>query len=100
MRFKFGVQIPKNTAHALHLDEVENNSLWKESIDKELNYINSFETFKVLEDDELISASAVPAYRGIIQDENIEETDEEQKDKFNEAEKRLREELAAFKLNK
>ena len=51
-RFKFGVQVPKNASHALRLDEVENNTLWKESIDKELNSINSFEIFKVFGDNE------------------------------------------------
>lgn len=47
------------------------------------------------EDDEYISASAVPAYRGAI-DRQREET--EDRDKFSDAERRLREELAAFKL--
>lgn len=51
-----------------------------------------------LEDDEeeLISASAVPAYKGLL-DKHSEDKGEG-KDKFSEAEKRLREELAAFKL--
>jgi N utilization substance protein A len=49
-----------------------------------------------VEDEELVSASAVPAYRGLIEKHKEEKTDS--KDKFGEAEKRLREELAAFKL--
>ena len=49
------------------------------------------------EDDELISASAYPAYRGII-DKKGEGEEEEESDKFSDAERRLREELAAFKL--
>ncbi len=44
----------------------------------------------------LVSASAEPAYRGLIEKHREEKSDT--KDKFNEAEKRLREELAAFKL--
>ncbi len=49
------------------------------------------------EEEELISASAVPSYRGFI-DKKDGESGEEQGDKFSEAERRLREELAAFKL--
>jgi transcription termination/antitermination protein NusA len=47
------------------------------------------------EDDEYISASAVPAYRGAI---DRQRDDADDKDKFSDAERRLREELAAFKL--
>lgn len=51
-----------------------------------------------LEDDqeELVSASAVPAYKGLLDKHKEDKGDG--KDKFSEAEKRLREELAAFKL--
>ncbi|MGZ3788059.1 MAG: transcription termination factor NusA [Bacteriovorax sp.] len=51
-----------------------------------------------LEDDEeeLVSASAVPAYKGLL--DKHKEDKEDGKDKFSEAERRLREELAAFKL--
>jgi N utilization substance protein A len=48
------------------------------------------------DEDELVSASAVPAYRGLLDKHKEEKIDG--KDKFSEAEKRLREELAAFKL--
>ncbi len=48
------------------------------------------------EEEELISASAVPSYRGFI--EKKDDDDSEGADKFSEAERRLREELAAFKL--
>ena len=51
------------------------------------------------EDEELISASAVPAYSGLLSGEGNDSTsDSEDKEKFSEAERRLREELAAFKL--
>lgn len=51
-----------------------------------------------LEDDEeeLVSASAVPAYKGLL--DKHKDDKGEGKDKFSEAERRLREELAAFKL--
>lgn len=49
------------------------------------------------EDDELVSAAAEPRYVGILQ-EGRESGDEQDGDRFGEAERRLREELAAFKL--
>jgi N utilization substance protein A len=48
------------------------------------------------DEDELVSASAIPAYRGLIEKHKEDKTDG--KDKFSDAERRLREELAAFKL--
>ena len=48
------------------------------------------------DEEELVSASAVPAYKGLLEKHKEERIDG--KDKFSEAEKRLREELAAFKL--
>lgn len=48
------------------------------------------------EEEELISASAVPSYHGFIEKKDGDE--DSQGDKFSEAERRLREELAAFKL--
>ena len=48
------------------------------------------------DEEELVSASAVPAYKGLL-DKN-KEVAVDGKDKFSEAERRLREELAAFKL--
>lgn len=50
-------------------------------------------------DEEIITASAVPSQSGFIQKERGGDVDENM-NKFSEAEKRLREELAAFKLNK
>ncbi|WP_127716419.1 transcription termination factor NusA [Halobacteriovorax sp. HLS] len=47
------------------------------------------------DEEELVSASAVPAYHGLI---NKNESDDDSQDKFSDAERRLREELAAFKL--
>jgi len=48
------------------------------------------------DEEELVSASAVPAYKGML--DKHKEDKGEGKDKFSEAERRLREELAAFKL--
>lgn len=48
------------------------------------------------DEEELVSASAVPAYKGLL--DKHKEGDVDEKDKFSEAERRLREELAAFKL--
>ncbi len=51
------------------------------------------------EEDELVSASAVPPYCGILSSADGAETSEvDESDKFSDAERRLREELAAFKL--
>jgi N utilization substance protein A len=53
-------------------------------------------SLQIDEEEELVSASAIPAYHGKIEKSAGEgETDEE---KFSDAERRLREELAAFKL--
>ena len=48
------------------------------------------------EEEEFISASAVPPYMGILEKTRVDEKDN--KDKFSEVERRLREELASFKL--
>ncbi len=56
------------------------------------------------EEEEIISASAIPGRHGFIKGQDVvpgteaAQADPEDKEKFSEAEKRLREELAAFKL--
>ena len=45
-KFMFGVEIPKNIKHALELEKENGNNLWKESIEKELEMINEFQTFR------------------------------------------------------
>lgn len=51
------------------------------------------------EEEEIVSASAVPSARmGMIKKDSEVTSDDSDDDKFSEAEKRLREELAAFKL--
>jgi len=54
MRFKFGVQVPTNTRHAIYLDQIANNKLWQEAIDTELASINGFKTFRFLDEGEKI----------------------------------------------
>ena len=53
-KYKFGVEIPKNGSHALYLDQIHNDNLWQEAINKELDSINEFETFRVLDEGEEI----------------------------------------------
>ncbi|MCF8059837.1 MAG: transcription termination factor NusA [Bacteriovoracaceae bacterium] len=66
-------------------------------IDNTLKAIDSDEiNLQPEEEEEIISASATPQYVGILaQDEGLDDNDP---DKFSDAERRLREELAAFKL--
>lgn len=81
-------------AGIVHGNEVDAANILKETHDAiEKGLIN-------LEDDEeeLVSASAVPAYKGLLEKHKEGGVSGDGKDKFSEAEKRLREELAAFKL--
>ncbi len=49
-QFKFGVEVPKNPAHALLLDKKNGNTHWKDSIKKELDQIHEFQVFKIVPD--------------------------------------------------
>jgi hypothetical protein len=51
----FGVEIPRSVKHALELDQANGNNLWRESIDKELEQINDFRTFRRLKKGEHLS---------------------------------------------
>lgn len=80
---------------------VESLEISKEDADMILkNTLDAIEAGTVVlepkEEEEMISASAVPAYKGMVEKEKSE--DESEEGKFSEAERRLREELAAFKL--
>lgn len=77
----------------LNIEESEAEEILKTTHDLiEKGEIN----LQIDEEEELVSASAIPAYHGKIEkSEGDGETDEE---KFSDAERRLREELAAFKL--
>ena len=79
-------------AHILHGNEADAANIIKDTHEAiEKGVIN-------LQDDEeeLVSASAVPAYKGLL--DKHKDAPVDGKDKFSEAERRLREELAAFKL--
>ena len=39
-RYKFGVEVPSSVKHALHLDEMNHDNLWRTAIDMELKQIN------------------------------------------------------------
>ena len=45
-KYKFGVQVPISLRHALYLDRLNGDNLWRIAIDKEINEINSFGTFR------------------------------------------------------
>jgi hypothetical protein len=47
-KYMFGVEIPKSVKHALEMDKANGNHLWREAIDKELEVINDFRTFRRL----------------------------------------------------
>jgi len=50
------------------------------------------------EDDDFVSATATPAYNGLLSKKSDVSGELDESEKFSEAEKRLREELAAFKI--
>ena len=49
-KYKFGVEVPRSIKHALQLDKLNGNNLWKEAIEKELSQINEYKTFKSVKD--------------------------------------------------
>jgi hypothetical protein len=51
-RYKFGIEVPRSIKDAVRLDKINNNKLWQEAIEKELNQINEYKTFRVLEEEE------------------------------------------------
>jgi hypothetical protein len=55
VQYMFGVEIPRNAKHALEMDKANGNNLWKESIDKELEMINQFQTFRRLRKGETLT---------------------------------------------
>ena len=60
-KFQFGVEIPYNARHALKLDLLNGNDLWKRSIDKELKEINDMKVFrKVTPEDNLEEYQRIP----------------------------------------
>ncbi|MBP9680781.1 MAG: transcription termination factor NusA [Bacteriovorax sp.] len=76
----------------VHCSETDAGTILKDTHDAIEQGAISLES----DEEELVSASAVPAYKGLLDKHKEDKGDG--KDKFSEAERRLREELAAFKL--
>jgi hypothetical protein len=53
-QYKFGIEVPRSVKDAVRLDKINNNKLWQEAIEKELNQINEYKTFRVLEEGETL----------------------------------------------
>ena len=51
-KLKYGISVPKNTSEAYRLDIKNGNSLWSEAINKELQALNSYKTFKFVGNNE------------------------------------------------
>ena len=51
-KYMFGVQVPVGVKQALHLDRENGNTLWEDSIKKELSQLNECGTFRALDKDE------------------------------------------------
>ena len=48
IRFKFGVQVPRNWKEAMELDAKNNSTLWQDAIKKEMDQIAEYGTFRDL----------------------------------------------------
>ena len=60
-KYKFGVEVPFNTRHALKLDVLNGNDLWKNAIAKELQEINEMKVFrKTTTEDDLSKYKKIP----------------------------------------
>jgi hypothetical protein len=60
-KYKFGVQIPTSISHALRLDKLNGNDLWKEAIQKEMDQLKEYNTFRVpTEKDDLGKYQQIP----------------------------------------
>ena len=60
-KFKFGVQVPVGVKQAWQLDKVNGNSNWREAIQLEINQLNEFQVFTMLEPGEELD----PAYKQV-----------------------------------
>ena len=49
---KFGIIVPSTVDEAYQLDAENGNTYWAESIKKEMDSVNHYKTFKILENDE------------------------------------------------
>jgi len=71
-KFKFGVQIPVNASHALYLDKINNNTLWQDAINKELESIKKFKTFRILDKGEKVPDGYVKIPYHIVLDNKFD----------------------------
>ena len=46
---KFGIDIPRNVAHALELDRKNGNNLWRDAISAEIGTLMDMKVFRILE---------------------------------------------------
>ena len=61
VKYKFGYQVPMGTKHALYLDKINENTKWRDAINKELYEINEHKTFRqATTDDNLEEYQQIP----------------------------------------
>ena len=48
-RYKFGVEIPRNVAHALERDRKNGNNLWRDAVSAEIGTLTDMKVFRILE---------------------------------------------------
>ncbi len=48
-KYKFGVEVPHSVRHAIQLDTMNGDSLWRQAMETELRQINEYETFREME---------------------------------------------------
>ena len=58
-KYKFGIEVPKNSTHAMRLDTLLNSEDWTNSMQSELTSLNKFSTFFVLEEGEIMPAGYI-----------------------------------------
>jgi len=59
-KYKFGVEVPRSIRHAMELDKKNGNKLWEEAILKELTQLDDYETFKLVENEDLSEYQKIP----------------------------------------
>jgi hypothetical protein len=53
-RMKFGVEVPQGMKAAMRLDAVNGNTLWRDALKKELQQINDYRTFRLVDENEFL----------------------------------------------
>ena len=56
-KYKFGVQVPRNTKEAYRIDRENGDTKWADAIEKELKQIDDYNTFRVVGDSEAIDST-------------------------------------------